>query len=366
VTTVDYLVVGSGLTGGTIARVLTDAHREVLVLERRSHLGGNVHDYVHASGVRVHAYGPHYFRCSSVKTWDFVNRFACFYPFEAKVKSLVNGKYENWPPNRRLLERCPEWSPEANHTSSRNFEEACLRKMPRSVYETYVQGYTRRQWGLEPHLLDPRLADRIRINEDDEIALTLTPHLRYQGLPRDGYAGLIANLLADIPRRLGVDYLKCPSEFRARKALIFTGSIDEFFCFSEGKLSYRAQRRVDQLVSGVTWYQPFAQVNHPDADDSQPIRTIEWKHLMLQGQQPPSTIVTREFPFSPNNPDEFEYPVPIAANMRLYQEYRRRAQAVPGLVCCGRLGEFRYWDMHQAIERARVIALRLCAGINFP
>ena len=104
--TVDYLVVGSGLTGGTIARLLADAGREVLVLERRTHLGGNVHDSLHVSGIRVHTYGPHYFRCSSPRIWEFVQRFSTFYPYEAVVKSLVDGQYEAWPIQESMFATC--------------------------------------------------------------------------------------------------------------------------------------------------------------------------------------------------------------------------------------------------------------------
>ncbi len=357
-TTVDYLVVGTGLSGGTIARVLADHNREVLLLERRTHVGGNVHDFLHANGARIHSYGPHYFRCTNPRIWEFVNRFADFYAYRATVKSLVKGRYENWPVCQALAGSVNGYA-RAWPGEPRNFEEACLRMMPRPVYEAYVAGYTRRQWGIEPRLLEAKLANRIRINADHQ--RELTPHYAYQGLPRTGYAEFTAKLVAGVPCRLGVDYLKVRSEYTARKALVFTGSLDEFFEFDQGRLAYRRQERKHEFFSELKWYQPCGQINHPAAQDSEPLRTVEWKHLMPAEQraQIRGTIVTSEYPVTAEEPDHFEYPVPTARNKWLYRQYRQRARVVPKLIVCGRLGEFCYLDMDQSIERACVIARSL-------
>ncbi len=358
-TTVDYLVVGSGLTGSTIARLLADDRREVLLLERRAHPGGNVHDFMHASGIRIHTYGPHYFRCSDREIWEFVNRFSSFYPHEPIVKLLVDNRYENWPLNRRLLGQNRDWRPSRRPGAPKNFEEACLQQMPRRVYEKYVEGYTRKQWGMDPRLLNAKLADRIRINEDHQT--TLTPHYLHQGLPTLGYTALMANMIADIPCRFGVDYLKHRSEYRARKALIFSGSIDEFFGFEAGRLSYRGQQRRHQFLPDVDWHQPCVQVNHPDVREKA-IRTLEWKHLMPLDQRPrgEGTVITKEYPFTPDQTDNFEYPVPIAANARLHRHYRLCAATVRNLIVCGRLGTYTYLNMDKAIGCAMQVAARLC------
>src|SRR5262245_44232348 len=136
----DYVVVGSGLTGTVIARLLADAGREVLVVERRAHAGGNVHDSTHPSGIRVHSYGPHYFRTTSDRIWDFVNRFGAFHPFEARLKSLVDGEYENWPVAASYIRRVlgHRWQP-GFQGRPRNFEEASLAMMPAVVYEKFVK-----------------------------------------------------------------------------------------------------------------------------------------------------------------------------------------------------------------------------------
>jgi UDP-galactopyranose mutase len=358
-TCVDYLVVGSGLTGGTVARVLHDQRREVLILERRPHPGGNVHDSLHSSRIRVHTYGPHYFRCSSQRIWDFVNRFSSFYSYEARVQIKLDGQYQNWPINRTLLNQYPGWDSSIPTTPPANFEEACLRKMPRPVYQAFIEGYTRKQWGLDPRLLSPDLADRIRVNNDDQT--TLTPQFTCQALPTQGYSQLMESLIAGIPCRFGVDYLQAATEFQSRKALVFTGPIDEYFGFDLGRLGYRAHQRVHRFLPDCERYQPCAQVNHPDSDDHGPLRTLEWKHLLPSAAQAQArgTLITYEHPFTPADSDEFEYPVPTARNARLYEQYRRRASSIPKLVLCGRLGSYCYLDMDQAMDRALRLAEKL-------
>ncbi|MFO1476867.1 MAG: UDP-galactopyranose mutase [Verrucomicrobiota bacterium] len=359
-TTVDYLVVGSGLTGSTIGRMLADDGREVLILERRPHHGGNVHDFQHPSGHRIHTYGPHYFRCHSPQVWEFVNRFSKFYLFQPTVKSRINNHYESWPVTQSVLDKYPRWRPPVLAAAPSNFEEACLQKMPRQVYERYVRGYTRRQWGMDPRRLEPGLAQRIRINANDQT--TLLPRHRHQALPMLGYAHLMENMVAGVPCLLGVDYLKHRSEYRARKAVIYTGPIDEWFGFSSGRLGYRGQRRVHQHLADQPWHQPCVQVNHPDAGSADPIRTIEWKHLLPEPQQKRAigTFLTREFPFSPEDPEDFEYPIPAEPNRKLYQQYRSAADGVPNLIVCGRLGTYRYLDMDVAIALAMRVASDLC------
>ena len=359
---VDYLIVGSGLTGGTIARLLADSGREVLVVERRSHLGGNVHDFLHPSNIRVHTYGPHYFRCSSDRIWDFVRRFARFIPYDATVKTSVGGRLEEWPVNRKLFQAHPGWEQQRPSGQPANFEEACLVKMPRRLYQDFVCGYTRRQWGMEPCVLDARLATRVRINGDHET--TLTPRHRHQGLPEAGYAAFMTNLLHGVPHVLGADYLQCRGDYQARKALIFTGPIDQFFGFDQGRLAYRGQRRTHEFLPGIGHYQPCAQVNYPDATDHGPIRSIEWKYLMTEAVQRrlSGTVVTREFPFSPVDPDQFEYPMPMPRFREVYNSYRRRALGLDKLIICGRLGEYRYFDMDHAIGRAMLIAGKILSA----
>ncbi|HET6175921.1 MAG TPA: FAD-dependent oxidoreductase [Candidatus Sulfotelmatobacter sp.] len=353
---VDFLVVGSGLTGATIARTLADAGCEVLVLERRNHIGGNVHDHVHPSGVRIHTYGPHYFRTNSEEIWRYVNRFAEFFPYEAVVKTLIDGRLEQWPITAQYINRevGTNWQTSPDKCAT-NFEEACLGIMPRLVYEKFVKGYTEKQWGQPATSLSAKLASRFDVRQDNDQRFCLH---KYQGIPRVGYAEFTRQLLHGIPVVLNCDFLALRAMFSARQMLIFTGAIDEFFSYDLGKLDYRAQSREHVFVESQPFVQACGQVNNPSPDHGSHIRTLEWKHMMPPEQVAhiQGTVITRESPYSPQNSDHYEYPFPDQRNQLLYEAYRSRAAGDARLMICGRLGEYRYFDMDQAIGRALRIA----------
>lgn len=358
-TRADYIVVGSGLTGAVIARQLADAGRQVLVLERRSHLGGNVHDYRHESGIRVHTYGPHYFRTNSAKVWGYVTRFASFYRYEAVVASQVDGRYEHWPVSADYIRRTvgPSWRPAFVGVPA-NFEEASLAMMPALVYRQFVKGYTEKQWGVPATSLAVGLAGRFGVREDNDVRLK---RHRHQGIPSGGYAAFMTNMLDGIPVVTECDYLRVRDRFDSGRALIFTGSIDELFGFDMGRLSYRGQSRRHRYLPDVQYAQPYGQVNNPDPAAGPHVRTLEWKHMGSVEERAAAhgTVLTEETPRTPEDPNDFEYPFPDAANQRLYARYRARARRTPGLLVCGRLGEYRYYDMDQAIARALLLARRL-------
>jgi UDP-galactopyranose mutase len=355
---VDFLIVGSGLTGATIARTLADAGCEVLVLERRNHVGGNVHDHLHSSGVRIHTYGPHYFRTNSKEIWRYVHRFADFFRYEAIVKTLIGRTLEQWPITAQYIEReIGEWKLSQQGTPA-NFEEACLALMPRLIYEKFVKGYTEKQWGRAATSLSAKLASRFSVQRDDDPRFSRHKH---QGIPRGGYTEFMRQMLQGIPVVLNCDYLSMRETFRARQMLVFTGAIDEFFSYDMGKLDYRAQSRQHVFVEGVPYVQSCGQVNNPSPAHGAYIRTLEWKHMM-----PPEeaagvrgTVITRESPYSPQNSDHYEYPFPDERNQVLYEAYRSRIAGDHRLMICGRLGEYRYFDMDQAIGRALRLSRRI-------
>jgi UDP-galactopyranose mutase len=360
----DYVIVGSGLTGAVIARTLADQGREVLVTECRSHLGGNVHDHAHPSGVRIHTYGPHYFRTSSEVVWEFATRFAAFYEYEASLVSWVDGRHEQWPIAGSYIRRHfgDGWHPEFTGRPT-NFEEAALALMPRMVYEKFVKGYNEKQWGVPAHTLSAKLCARFDVRHDDEPRLK--PNVKYQGIPEPGYAEWTRRMLEGIPVLLNCDYLRCRGEITARKWLVFTGPIDAYFGFDLGKLAYRGQRRVHAYHPEVAGFaQPCGQVNNPTHDGGPHIRSLEWKHMMRPdlAARITGTVLTTETPFTPTDPSEYEYPFPDDANARLYQHYRRRADALERVLVCGRLGEYRYYDMDQAIGRALALAERILSS----
>jgi UDP-galactopyranose mutase len=354
---VDYLIVGSGLTGATIARQLADHGREVLVVERRSRIGGNVHDHVHPSGIRIHTCGPHYFRTNSGELWNFVQRFGAFYEYVPELKARSALGCENWPIAGSCLKRLAgeSWSPGFTGAPG-NFEEASLAMMPRVVYEQFVRGYTEKQWGVPAASLSAALARRFDIREDDDPRLM--KH-RYQGIPADGYTAWITNMLGGVPVLLNYDHLRNHT-IRARCLTVFTGPVDEYFGYDLGRLAYRGQRRQTTYLPDVDRFQSCGQINNPDPLGGAHIRTLEWKHMM-----PPEyasrirgTVITTETPYSPSNPGDYEYPFPDQRNADLYRRYAERAATLSDVLICGRLGEYRYYDMDQAIARALVLSRR--------
>jgi UDP-galactopyranose mutase len=190
----------------------------------------------------------------------------------------------------------------------------------------------------------------------------LKPAAKYQGIPIPGYAEWTRRMLDGIPVMLNVDYLARRLDFSAKKCLVFTGPIDEFFGFDQGKLVYRGQRRTHCYHSDVIGFaQPCGQVNNPTHAGGPHVRTLEWKHMMNPEYRDRirGTVLTTEVPFTPDQPTDYEYPFPDDVNAALYQLYRKRADALEGVLVCGRLGEYRYYDMDQAIARAMALAERI-------
>ncbi|MBL4575750.1 MAG: NAD(P)-binding protein [Opitutaceae bacterium] len=356
----DYVIVGSGLTGSVIARALIDAGRDVLVVDRRDHVGGNVHDHDHESGIRVHTYGPHYFRTNSDRIWEFVTRFAEFFKYEASLKTLVDGKHENWPIAASYIAQHigVDWKPKFTGTPT-NFEEAALSLMPRVIYEKFIKEYNEKQWGVPADTLSADLCKRFDVREDGEPRLK--PDCKYQGIPLLGYTHLMQQMIKDIPAKLNFDYLKRRDEIQADKLTIFTGPIDSLFDYKLGKLAYRGQKRKHSFQPGAGFAQPCGQVNTPMHSQGPSIRTLEWKHMMPRdkAERIPGTLLTTETPFSPTDSSAYEYPFPDDKNAELYRRYRELADDTEQVLVCGRLGEYRYFDMDQAIGRAMLLAERI-------
>lgn len=352
----DFLVVGAGLTGATIARLLTDARKRVLVVDRRHEVAGNVFDY-NSNGIWVHKYGPHYFRTSDPQLWKFVNQFAEFHDYNAIVKTYVDERYENWPISRSYVRRRAGdyWTPEFRGIP-RNFEEAALSCMPKCVYEDLVKPYTEKQWGVPATQLDAELCSRFSIREDNDPRLHT---YQYQGIPVGGYTKMVEEMLRGIDVELNYDYL---IERPDVKHVVFTGSIDEYYGFKLGKLKYRGQLREHRHISNYGYVYPVGQINVP-LRGAMHIRMLEWKHMMPFSDlnNIDHTVITTESPYTPDDPDGYEYPFPDSENRRLYEEYRR-IDSSKNVTFCGRLGEYRYMDMNTAINRAMKTASDLIHG----
>lgn len=370
-TTKRVLIVGAGLTGATIARTLADAGVSVEVVEKRDRVGGNCADYLHEAGCYVNFYGPHYFRTNDVRIWEWANRFADFYPYEARLKTWVDGKYEDWPIQEEYVLRVTnqlrggsrDWCPFYNDAEGViNFEDMCLTKMPYAVYQKVVEPYTRKQWGCDPKTLDAALAARVEVRTDGDTRLK---KCKYQGLPRGGYTAWITKMLEGIKVHTGVDWMT-PGQPVATFSLIgdmtlvYTGPIDALFGYDLGRLKYRGQRRQTEWFNGLVspFIFPAMQINTPTSNDRK-IRVIEWKHAAEHPDKVKGTVLTEELPYTPEDPEHYEYPFPDRINRDLAAQYLDRAAAIPGLVCAGRLGTYRYFDMDQAIAHGLTVANKI-------
>lgn len=356
----DYVVVGSGLTGATIARALADAGRNVIVIEARDRVGGNVADTVHPSGIRYNLFGPHYFRTSSDRIRDFALRFSDFYPFSAKVMSQVGDELFHWPLHRRDFERFAGAEPVIPHTPSAvaiNFETEMLRMVPVAVYETFIAGYSQKQWGVHPSALDADLSKRIEIRDDGDARLSKA---LFQALPMGGFSVWVQSMLSGIEVRLSSDFHAIRPDVTWRKKLIYTGPIDRYFDFSLGPLPYRTQHRLTVFMAGIRSIYPCGQINLPRNTEGDHVRTIEWRHMLAPSEEnPDGTLLTFETPATATDWTQAEYPFPSQAARALYQRYSDLAKTQPSVLFCGRLGEYRYLDMDQAIARAMIVAARI-------
>jgi UDP-galactopyranose mutase len=356
----DYVVVGSGLTGATIARALADAGRNVIVIEARNRVGGNVADSMHHSGIRYNLFGPHYFRTSSDRIRDFALRFSEFYPFSAKIMSQVGAEFFHWPLHRRDFDRFAGKKAAVSQLSSpvtSNFETEMLRMVPAAVYETFIAGYSQKQWGVHPSALDADLAKRIEIRDDGDTRLSKA---LFQALPVGGFSAWVQSMLMGIEVRLSSDFHAIRPDVTWRKKLIYTGPIDRYFGFSLGRLPYRTQHRSTVFMAGIGSIYPCGQINLPLISEGDHVRTIEWRHMLAPSQgRPDGTLLTVETPSNAADWKEAEYPFPSQSARALYQRYSDLAKAESSVLFCGRLGEYRYLDMDQAIARAMMVADRI-------
>lgn len=354
------LIVGAGLYGAVCAHELARRGHRVRVVEKRDHIGGNCFTrFSPEAGCHEHVYGAHIFHTNSQRIWDYVNRFAAFNHYVNRVKVRHAGSLYSFPINlftlyqvfgvktpdearaRLALEREAIAEPA-------NLEEYCLSLVGRRIYELFIEGYTAKQWNHHPRELSADIIKRIpiRFSFDDNYF-----NDRWQGIPIGGYTAIFEKLLYGIPLELGIDF-DADRDFWLSRAdfVIYTGSLDSFFGYAEGPLEYRSLRFERELLDTPD-FQGNAVVNYTER--SVPFtRILEHKHFDLAtgGEK---TLITREYPddWSPGKIPY--YPVHTAQTLARLERYRARARALDGKVHFGgRLGEFRYYDMHQVIGAA--------------
>jgi len=364
----DYVVVGAGFTGATLAeRLATTKNAKVLVVERRDHIGGNAYDEYNEHGILVHRYGPHIFHTNSDKVWQYLSKFTEWRPYQHRVLGNIEGKLVPIPFNldslhqlfpAAMAERLEDklvsyygFGSKVPILKLRQTKDEELQYLANYVYKNVFEGYTRKQWGLDPEQLAPSVTARvpILISRDDRYFQDT-----YQAMPKYGYTALFRNMLAhpNIHLLLNTDYKEVFSDITCT-GTYHTGPIDEYFNYIHGQLPYRSLR-FEWSTQPEEQVQTVGTINYPTQYDF--TRITEQKHLT--GQSNPFSTLIREFPetYEPGQNDPY-YPIPRDETRGIYAKYKEEMKRLEGNVYfCGRLGDYQYYNMDQAVARALTIA----------
>lgn len=355
----DYVIVGAGLSGAIFAYEATKRGKTVKVIDKRDHIGGNIY-CENVEGINVHKYGAHIFHTSNKKVWDYVNQFAEFNQYINSPLANYKGKLYNLPFNmntfyamwgtktpEEVRAKIAEQTTHLQDTEPQNLEEQAIKLIGKDIYEALIKGYTEKQWGRSATDLPPFIIKRlpVRFTYDNNYFSD-----RYQGIPIGGYNVIVEKMLAGIDVELNVDFFENREHWESQgKKVVFTGMIDQYFDYEFGQLEYRGLR-FEHEVLDMDNFQGNAVVNYTERDIPY-TRIIEHKHFEY-GQQE-KTVITREYPSDWERGDEPYYPINDAANNALFARYQAKAEKVKDkVIFCGRLADYKYYDMHVVIERA--------------
>lgn len=361
---VDFLIVGAGFAGSTLAERLASQHgKKVLLVEQRNHIGGNAYDYYNEDGILVQRYGPHIFHTNSKRVWDYLCQFTEWNDYVHRVIAMVNGKELYLPINLDTIGQIynrrftPESLREYFDKQKRvrldkicNAKDVVVSQVGEELYELFFKNYTKKQWGIYPDELDPQVTNRlpVRFNRDTRYFTD-----KYQGIPKYGYTKMFERMLdnRNINILLNTDYRDIIGLMRFKK-LIFTGPIDYFFDYIHGKLPYRSLDFKFETLS-MEKYQNAAVVNYPNDYDY--TRITEFKHFYLQRHH--KTTICYEYPKSEGDP---YYPIPKSEYQEIYQRYKDEVEKLKSVYFIGRLAQYRYINMDRVVEEA----LMLLEGIK--
>ena len=356
----DYLLIGAGLFNGVVARHLTDSGKKVLVVEKRSHTGGNVY-CENVGGINVHKYGAHIFHTNDREVWDYVNGFCEFNRYTNSPVANYKGELYNLPFNMNTFNKMwgvvtpkeafdvIEKQKKAAGTEDRepaNLEEQAISLVGTDIYEKLVKGYTEKQWGRSCKELPAFIIKRlpVRYTFDNNYF-----NDRFQGIPIGGYNVIIDKLFEGCDIRLQCDYFDHRKELdQEADRIVYTGPIDRFFDYSLGELEYRTLRFETEVLDEPN-YQGNAVINYTDGETPF-TRIIEHKHFEFGTQD--KTVITREYPAEYEKGMEPYYPVNDDKNQQLYLRYREKADELENVYFGGRLGEYKYYDMDKVIRSA--------------
>ena len=353
----DYLIIGAGLYGAVFAHLAHKAGKHCLVIEKRSHLGGNIY-CEQIEDINVHQYGAHIFHTSNKKVWDFVNSFCEFNHYINSPIANYKGKLYNLPFNMNTFyalwgvttpqeaqQKIAEQRSKSGIIHPSNLEEQAISLVGKDIYENFIKGYTEKQWGRKctelPAFVIRRLPVRFSFDNnyfDD----------RYQGIPVGGYNRLIDGLLKDIDYQSNTDFFSNRAYYEnLAGTIVYTGKIDEFFDYCYGTLEYRSIRFETEILD-CTNLQGNAVINYTDAKIPY-TRIIEHKHFEFGNQQ--KTVISKEFPMEWEPGLEPFYPINDDKNKQLYIRYKTLADRKKNVIFGGRLAEYKYYDMDDIIEQ---------------
>ncbi|MDB6151069.1 MAG: glf [Chthoniobacter sp.] len=355
-----YLFVGAGFSGAVLARELvTRMECEAVVIDSRPHIGGNCHtERDPTTGVMLHVYGPHIFNTSNERVWAYVQQFGVFRPFINRVKASTSRGVFSMPINLHTINQFfgKRFNPvearafvaglgDQSIEEPQNFQEQALKFLGRDLYQTFFYGYTRKQWGCEPTELPASILKRlpVRFNYDDNYY-----NQKFQGIPEDGYTAIIARILDHpaIEVRLNTAFRRGDAE--QFDHVFYTGPIDAFFDFSEGRLGYRTVNF--ERIDAEGDYQGNPVINYPDMEVPW-TRVHEHKHF-APWETHERTVAFRETSKETAPDDVPYYPKRLAADREILLRYRAMAEAQPGVSFLGRLATYRYMDMEAVIGEA--------------
>ena len=368
-----YLIVGAGLCGSVMAQQLREAGKRVLVIEKRGHIAGNAYTR-ETEGIQVHVYGAHIFHTDLPAVWKYMNRFAEFNRYVHSPAANCRGEVYSLPFSMYTFQRM--WGvtePEEARKiiaeqrkeiagTPRNLEEQAISLVGRDIYEKLIRGYTEKQWGRAcaelPAFIIRRLP--VRFTYDNRYFSAA-----FQGIPEGGYTRLVRNMLDGIEVVTGADYLKDREYWDSRaERVVFTVPVDAYFSYALGALEYRSVRFETETL-GVPDFQGNAVINYTDRETPY-TRIIEHKWFTFgkdpAGRELPGTVISREYSSEWKPGDEPYYPINDERNDGLYRRYAELARKESRTVFCGRLGEYRYYDMDQVVDLALRKSRALLSG----
>lgn len=366
----NFLVVGCGPSGSCLANRLGDNNHKVVIIDQKEHIGGNCYDYFDSNGIDIHQYGTHIFHTENQDVWNFLSRFTQWYPYQHEVKALIDGQLVPIPFNFNSIEQLfPQkmaqslieallnefpYNKKVPILKLRESKNKDLQFLAEYVYEKVFLHYTVKQWGVKPEDLDPLVTGRVPVfvGRDNRYF-----QAKYQGIPLHGYTAMFEKMLnhPNIEVRLNTPFDK--SLLKDFDHCFFTGAIDEFFDYQYGELPYRSLK-FDFLTFDRPYFQSNSVVNYPCNYDF--TRIGEYKYFL--GTQSDSTVVSYEYPepFVLGKNERY-YPIINEENKALYSKYLALAEEQPKVTFLGRLGDYRYYDMDQAV--ARVLELTKSRGM---